>query len=290
MSRRERRVLCAEPRRRLLLLCLAGSPPGRATRLAILCGSSSDKSLMFASSRMVMLMSSGGRQVEGSANLTPRSPVQGLRRLFSFVWAFLPVLSFGYLAPIPIIHAAVKLRTWTLWAAAAVYTAAEILVWSGTMTVTSGPVEPAEVSDPPGWAAALLMGLIVVPTIHALTLRGRVFEVRPQDPAVVAVLQARQRREEARAITARDVSLAHELRIGRPDLPRQFDDGGLVDLNHVPAPVLVQLLGLSEADVAQVIEARDRIGGFSSAEEVIAYTELSPTLIDGLRERLLFLP
>jgi hypothetical protein len=235
-------------------------------------------------------VTSGGRRVEESADLTPRGSAQGLRRGLSFVWAFLPVLSFGYLAPIPIIHAAVKLRTWTLWAAAAVYTAAEILVWSGTMTVTSGPVEPAEVSDPPGWAAALLMGLIVVPTIHALTLRGRVFEVRPQDPAVVAVLQARQRREEARAIAARDVTLARELRIGRPDLPRQFNDGGLVDLNHAPASVMVQLLEMSEADVAQVIEARDRIGGFSSAEEVIAYTELSPTLIDGLRERLLFLP
>jgi len=73
--------------------------------------------------------------------------------VLSFVWAFLPVLSFGFLAPIAIIHAAVELRTWTLWAAAAVYTAAEILVWSATMTVTSGPVEPAEVADPPGWAA-----------------------------------------------------------------------------------------------------------------------------------------
>ena len=209
--------------------------------------------------------------------------------MLSFVWAFLPVLSFGYLAPIPIIHAAVKLRTWTLWVAAAVYTAAEAVVWSGTMTITSGPVEPAEVSEPPGWAAALLLGLIVVPTIHALTLRGRVFEARPQHPALVAALEARQRREEARAIAARDLNLARELRIGRPDLPREFDDGGLVDLNHAPAPVMVQLLGLSEVDAAQVTEARERIGGFSSAEEVIAYTDLSPTLVDGLRDRLLFL-
>jgi hypothetical protein len=234
-------------------------------------------------------VTSGNGRVERSADLTPLEPAQGLRRVLSFVWAFLPVLSFGYLAPIPIIHAAVKLRTRTLWAAAAVYTAVELLVWSATMTVTSGPAEAAEVSDPPGWAAALLMGLIVVPTIHALTLRGRVFESRPQDPAIVAALQARQRREEARAIAARDLNLARELRVGRPDLPRQFDDGGLVDLNYAPTPVMVQLLGLSEADAAQVIEARDRIGGFSSAEEVIAYTELSPTLVDGLGERLLFL-
>ena len=210
--------------------------------------------------------------------------------MLSLVWAFVPVLSFGFLAPVPIIHAAVKLRTWTLWAASAVYTAAEILAWSTTMTVTSGPVEPAEVSDPPVWAGVLLMGLAVIPTIHALMLRGRVFEARPQHPAIVAALQARQRREEARAIAARDVNLARELRIGRPELPRQFDDGGLVDVNHVPAPVMVQLLGLSEADAAQVTEGRDRIGGFSSPEELIAYTDLSPALVDGIRERLLFLP
>jgi hypothetical protein len=239
---------------------------------------------------MEMLLTSGGRQVEGSAKLTPRGPAQGLRRLLSFVWAFLPTLSFGYLAPIPIIHAAVKLRTWTLWAASALYTAAEIVAWSATMTVTGGPAEPAELSEPPGWAAALLLGLMVVPTAHALAIRGRVFEARPQDPAIAAALHARQRREEARAIAVRDVDLARELRIGRPDLPRQFDDGGLVDVNHAPAPVIVHLLGLSEADAVQVTEARDRIGGFSSAEEVIAYTDLSPTLVDGIRERLLFLP
>ena len=51
---------------------------------------------------------------------------------------------------------------------------------------------------------------------------------------------------------------------------------------------MVQLLGLSEADAAQVIEARDRIGGFSSDQEVIAYTDLSPMLVDSIRERLVF--
>jgi hypothetical protein len=233
---------------------------------------------------------SGGRPVQGSAEPTPRGSRQGLRRVLSFVWALLPVLSFGQLAPIPIIHAAVKLRTWILWAASALYTVATIVLWSATTTVTSGPVEPAELSDPPIWTFFLLLGLMVVPTAHAFLVRGRVFEPEPQQPALVAALQARQRREEASAIAARDVDLARELRIGRPDLRRQFDDGGLVDLNHVPTPVIVQLLGLSEAEAAQVIEARDRIGGFLSAEEVIAHTDLSPTRIDGIRERLVFLP
>jgi hypothetical protein len=139
------------------------------------------------------------------------------------------------------------------------YTAATIVPWSATTTVTSGP---AELSDPPIWTFFLLLGLMVVPTAHAFLVRGQVFEPKPQQPALVAALQARQRPEEARAIAARDVDLARELRIGRPDLPRQFDDGGLVDLNHVPTPVIVQLPGLPEAEAAQVIEARDRFGGF----------------------------
>ena len=45
----------------------------------------------------------------------------------------------------------------------------------------------------------------------------------------------------------------------------------------MPAPVIIQRLGLSEAEAAQVIEARDHIGGFISAEEVMARTDLSPT-------------
>jgi hypothetical protein len=53
---------------------------------------------------------------------------------------------------------------------------------------------------------------------------------------------------------------------------------------------MVELLGLSEADATQVVETRDRIGGFISAEEVIAHTDLSPALIDGIRERLVFVP
>src|SRR5690606_39982870 len=39
--------------------------------------------------------------------------------------------------------------------------------------------------------------------------------------------------------------LAKRLAIGRPDLPRQFDDGGLIDLNHAPEHVLTSLPGVS---------------------------------------------
>jgi hypothetical protein len=91
--------------------------------------------------------------------------------------------------------------------------------------------------------------------------------------AVAAALTARERRERAREIIASDPALARELRIGRPDLPRQFDDGGLVDVNYVPAPVLVDRLGLSQ-EAARVAEARARLGRFSSPAELAVYAEL----------------
>jgi hypothetical protein len=234
-------------------------------------------------------LAGGGRQVE-AAKLAPRGAARGLRRVLGFAWALLPALSFGYLAPVPIVHAAVKLRSRTLWAASALYAAATVAWWWATMTVSDEPAAPDGLSDPPGWSLLVLLGLLVAPTAHALAVRGRVFEPGPRDPALVAALQARHRRQEARAVAARDAHLARELRIGRPDLPRRFDDGGLVDLNHAPVPAMVRLLGLSEADAAKVVEARDRVGGFSSAEEVIAYTDLPPSLVDGIRERLVLLP
>jgi hypothetical protein len=83
-------------------------------------------------------VTNGGRPVQGSAELTPRGAGQGLRRVLSFVWALVPALSFGQLAPIPIIHAAIKLRTWTLWSASALYSAATVLLWSAWLRVAPG--------------------------------------------------------------------------------------------------------------------------------------------------------
>jgi DNA uptake protein ComE-like DNA-binding protein len=127
-------------------------------------------------------------------------------------------------------------------------------------------------------------------TIHAFLLRGRVFTPAPAaQPAIAAALAARRRREEARAIATGDVALARELRIGRPDLPRQFDDGGLVDVNNVPVQVLVDRLDLSPAQAGEVVEARERLGGFAGPEELIGFSELSEATVNALRDRLLFL-
>ena len=49
----------------------------------------------------------------------------------------------------------------------------------------------------------------------------------------------------ARRLQQDNPVLAQELKIGRPDLPRGYDDGGLVDVNHVPAAILASHLGLT---------------------------------------------
>jgi hypothetical protein len=217
----------------------------------------------------------------GARNLWPR-------RVLSALWALIPALSLGLLAPVPSFHAAIKLRRWWLWVTASLYTVAEVVAFSAIPEA-----ESAEISDA---AAGTLFALMIVPTVQAFAVRRRVFGLRqpdpapwPQDPAIAAALRGRQRREEARQLAARDPSLARELRIGRPDLPRQYDDGGLIDVNHAPVPVLARGLGLSEADAARLAQARDHVGGFSSPEEIIAFSDLSPAVVDGIRDHLVFL-
>jgi hypothetical protein len=193
----------------------------------------------------------------------------------------MPALSAGFLAPVPFAYAAIRLKQRRLWAVTAVYTVGVLIAFG-----LAGPEG--------GWRETGLtlvaLSLMIVGTIHAFVLRGRVFARRAIDPAIAAALAARERREEARAIVTRDLALARELRIGRPELPRQFDDGGLVDVNHVPARVLADRMGLSTALADQVVQTRERLGGFAGPEELVGFTELSEAAVNAVRDRLLFLP
>jgi hypothetical protein len=56
----------------------------------------------------------------------------------------------------------------------------------------------------------------------------------------------------------------------------------------VPGSVLAAQLGLAPAEVTGVLTARDRLGRFSSADELCAYTQLSPDRVDELRDLMLF--
>lgn len=108
---------------------------------------------------------------------------------------------------------------------------------------------------------------------------------------VLAMSGAEERmdvRNKARKLARKDPALARELRIGRPDLPREYDDGGLVDVNHVPAAVLVSHLNLSPEQAARVVSVRDEIERFDGPTDLEAYAGLSPERVDELSDLMIF--
>jgi hypothetical protein len=107
--------------------------------------------------------------------------------------------------------------------------------------------------------------------------------------AVAAANARRDLRRQARE-QAKDVVLARELCIGRPDLPRHYDDGGLVDVNHVSAAALTMLSGVTPEIAEHIVTLREEVGGFSSAEELAATADLHPDLVPEIKEYGIFLP
>jgi Helix-hairpin-helix motif len=108
--------------------------------------------------------------------------------------------------------------------------------------------------------------------------------------AIAAANMRRELRRRAREQAEEDLALARELRIGRPDLPRQYDDGGLIDVNHVPASALTALSGVTPEIADRIVSMRENVGRFSSAEELVVTVDLHPDLTAEFREYGIFLP
>jgi len=206
-------------------------------------------------------------------------------------WALSPAYTVGVVAFIPALHAAIKLRRRQLWWSSAALVAGDLAAWP----LLDQP-DGSAVSDV---GAVLAICLAVAGTVQALRLRSEVFADAAVvasgptgaqgDPAVQQALAARQRRGESAALAARDPALARDLKIGRPDLARQYDDGGLVDVNGAPASVLVSHLRLTPAQAESVVAARDRLGRFQSVDDLTTFADVSQQALDLVRERVIAL-
>lgn len=149
-----------------------------------------------------------------------------------------------------------------------------------------------------GAGGALLVGLMFVGAGHALVACHPARRDASGHPLlskayrnVLAVSGAEERmdvRNKARKLARKDPALARELRIGRPDLPREYDDGGLVDVNHVPADVLVSHLMLTVEQAAKVVAVRDEIARFDGPTDLEAYASLPPERVDELSDLMIF--
>ncbi len=211
-------------------------------------------------------------------------------------WASVPIWSIGFLSFVPFLAYALMNRRKRDWAVCGAYLAATIAV----IVALSG-VSPN--SNSGGAVGGFIVALAGAAAVHAAVLFRASGALGRSGPAAAAqerslternrdsMAEAKsriERRKDARQLAAANPGLARELKIGRPDLLRDYDDGGLVDVNHVPGPVLASQLGLTPAEVTDVMAARDRLGRFASADELGAYTQLTPDRVDELQDVMIF--
>jgi len=103
-----------------------------------------------------------------------RIPGAAPRRRWRFgpiLWALLPLLTWGLLAPVPFVHGAVRLRTVRLWLVAGFY----VIVW---LVVGPAGVLAQDPDVNEAVAGFSQLGLVVAATTHAFFLRERVFPRR----------------------------------------------------------------------------------------------------------------
>ena len=221
----------------------------------------------------------------------PRQPAHG--RGPQILWASMPVWSIGFLSPVPFLAYAVMTRTRRDWAVFAGYLAATVAI----IIALGATKEDTAPNDAVGLFIVALAGcaaahaaVLFRPSrgVRAGAAPGSLSTRQRNQAAVAAAKDKLERRKEARHLLATNPALARDLRIGRPDLPRDYDDGGLVDVNHVPVGVFSSGLGLTPIEARDVVAARDKLGRFVSAEEVCEYTQLSPDRADELRDLMIF--
>ncbi|MFI0444873.1 ComEA family DNA-binding protein [Actinomadura sp. 6N118] len=219
----------------------------------------------------------------------PRVPSDSMppgRAALSVTWAALPFLTLGYATPFTFAAAALWRRSAHLLVASAAY----ISVF-GLLLVLLPDIEQDGTRRIIGILTFLLA---VVGCGHAFLIRRRVFDpdgLSGVDNEAVIERVRRQRllRDKARKLAADDPGLARELRIGRPDLPREYNDGGLVDVNHAPAEALTLLPGVTPELAVRIERVRAETGGFLSAEELSAVAGLPPALTAGVADYAVFI-
>ena len=231
-------------------------------------------------------------------NPKPSAPVQAVHALVEAerkspgLWYFfVTVFTAGFLAAVPFWHAYSRLRRPALRTMAITYTAVDLfLVLLLAITPPSGSPE-AEDSSLSAVGGFAVVAVTIAACVQLRGIRREVYATPPAvpahaDPAVARALAGRQRRDEARKMWISDPSLARELGVGRPDLRRGFDDGGLIDVNSAPAAVIAQVCGIEGHQAEVIVEARQARGGtYFNLGELFVDVSLPPHVQQQLVDR-----
>jgi DNA uptake protein ComE-like DNA-binding protein len=208
------------------------------------------------------------------------APASKTKSALYMIWALVPALTLGLASVACFAFAAIRLRSRSLGLCAAGYGLAAIAFLYLT---NSGPQK--------SWQSNLgvVIGLTAafVATGHAFAIRQRVQDGRVETAEDRAQDRIRQR-ERCRKLGSQNPQLAAELGVGRPDLDTEYDDGGLVDVNHVPEPYLTSLPGIDAGLAHRIIVLRDSIGGFDSLDDMEVLLDLPPQHLESARDRTVF--
>lgn len=170
------------------------------------------------------------------------------------------------------------------------------LVWAGVyagmfagFAALENPAHPSETAK--SVALCLLLAAWIGGGTHAIAVSGDAVRRihRGRDPAMEAAQDRIDRRAEGRHLLASRPALAREIGVGRPDLPGG-SDYGLVDVNHASAAALTRLPGITQQLADRIVGQRAQVGGFTSAEDLGVLLDLSPDIVDGLRDMAIFPP
>ncbi|HEX7745356.1 MAG TPA: BTAD domain-containing putative transcriptional regulator [Micromonosporaceae bacterium] len=219
----------------------------------------------------------------------PPTPPRWLSNLGTAVTVAMALVTFGALSWLGVLFYAIRRRSrWLALAAAGYLALALLFVYAMEVSDVDAPPTVLDGVAIIGLAAAWLGGAAHLILIN----RNVVAMMRGQRTGRAARAQHERavRREHARYLLHHYPAARDELRIGRPDLPRRFDDGGLVDINAVAESAIMHLPGVAPHQRRQIAMDRSLGGPYRSIEELVARCRLGAVESDSLRPVLIFLP
>ncbi|MDG4820601.1 BTAD domain-containing putative transcriptional regulator [Asanoa sp. WMMD1127] len=176
---------------------------------------------------------------------------------------------------------AVHRRSRILGAIAVAYLALAVVSCALVDSEASKPAEEMAGLPIGGWFLVWFGGALHVLVLNFLPKRA------PRHPDEIAEIERRVRRAQALELVRHHPAMARELGIGRPDVPGHFDDGGLVDVNSAPEPVLASLPGVGALRARAIAADRYRRGPFATVDDLAARGLVPPHDLGPLREILI---
>ncbi|WP_433793705.1 BTAD domain-containing putative transcriptional regulator [Actinoplanes sp. CA-252034] len=220
------------------------------------------------------------------SQLWPAVPQQlfGPRR-HALPWAevvaatLLPIMTCSLGSWIYFAYAAVQRRTWRETITAIGYLTAVLTVIT-LMAINPSDLDSDDFSGQE--EAGILLGLFVIVTA---TVYGAILASHPGDNR-----HDRARRDLARQFALVDPEGARRAGVGRPDLMRHFDDGGLVDLNHALPQEIARLRGITPFQAHRISMDRYTNGPYQDSGDLSQRGLLPERTLRSLRPWLICLP